>query len=330
MRRASTELASPLAEPIRHFIAQKRALNRRFHCEESALHLFDRYLAERCLVDVASVTPAVVEAFLASRPRRRPRSYNHLLGVVRRLFDWMVVQEMLAVSPLRLRPRRETARRIPYIFDLPHACRLIEIAAALPDNNKAPQRGMTYSTIFAILYGLGLRVGEVARLTRSDIDLSRRLLVIRATKFGKSRLVPFGPRMAARLISFIDLKERVVGAPLLADQPAFSFVARQAIHPGTISQTFHSLVPRLGLVLPAGVAQPRVHDLRHSFAVGTLLRWYREGYDPAAKLLHLSTFLGHVDPASTATYLTITGDLLRSAGDRFGRFAEPLSTGGAS
>jgi site-specific recombinase XerD len=72
-----------------------------------------------------------------------------------------------------------------------------------------------------------------------------------------------------------------------------------------------------------------VHDLRHSFAVGTLLRWYREGADPAARLLHLSTFLGHVDPSSTAVYLTITADLLQAAGERFERLAAPLSTGGA-
>ena len=178
-------------------------------------------------------------------------------------------------------------------------------------------------------YELGLRVSEVSRLTRSDVDLSRQLLVIRRTKFGKSRLVPFGPRMAARLTSYISRKEEKVGT-LPADRPAFSFVGSQPIHPGTISQTFHTLVPRLGLTLPAGVSPPRVHDLRHSFAVGTLLRWYREGSDPAAKLLHLSTFLGHVNPASTATYLTITGELLQSAGERFGRFAAPLSIGGRS
>jgi len=326
MRRAYTELASPLAEPIRNFIAHKRALNRRFHCEEKALHLFDRYLAESGVDDVARVTPEVVEAFLASRPRQRPRSYNHLLGVVRRLFDWMVDQETIIASPLRLRPRRETARRIPYIFDLPQASRLLEIAASLPDNNRAPHRGITYATIFAVLYGLGLRVGKVARLTCSDVDLSRRLLVIRETKFGKSRLVPFGPRIAARLTTYINLKEREVGA-LSAEMPAFSFTAGQSIHPGTVSQTFHALVPQLGLTVAAGVAPPRVHDLRHSFAVGTLLRWYREGLDPASKLLHLSTFLGHVNPASTATYLTITADLLQTASERFGRFATPLSTG---
>jgi integrase len=81
--------------------------------------------------------------------------------------------------------------------------------------------------------------------------------------------------------------------------------------------------------LPAGVAPPRVHDLRHSFAVGALLRWYRDGGDPTSRLLHLSTFLGHVDPASTAVYLTITAELLQAAGERFGRFVAPLSTGAA-
>ena len=317
---------SPLAGAIQRFVAHKRALNRRYDTEEQALRLLDRYLVERCITDLGGVTPDVLCAFLDSRPRLRPRSYNHLLGVTRRLFDWMVEQEMLAVSPVRVRPRRETTRRLPYLFDLPHACRLMEVAAALPDNNKAPLRGPTYATIFALLYGLGLRVGEVARLTRADVDLDRRLLVIRETKFAKSRLVPFGPRMTMQLTGHIDLRERRSG-PLMRDAPMFTFTAGRPIHPGTITQTFHALVPRLGLTLPVGVASPRLHDLRHSFAVGTLLRWYRDGADPAARLLHLSTFLGHVDPASTAVYLTITADLLRAASTRFERFAAPLSMG---
>jgi len=212
MRCARIEFQSPLAEPIRRFVAHKRALSRRFDTEERALCLLDRYLLEQRVADLASVTPVVIDAFLASRPRSRPRSYNHLVGVARRLFNWMVDQEMLAHSPVRLRPRRETARRIPYLFDLAHACRLIDVAAALADNNKARQRGPTYAMIFALLYGLGLRVGEVARLTRADVDLDRRLLVIRETKFAKSRLVPFGPRMAARLAGYLELRERRLGA----------------------------------------------------------------------------------------------------------------------
>jgi len=320
------ELASSLAEPIRQFLATKRALNRRFDTEERTLRLLDRCLVERGVVQLADVTSAVIEAFLTSRPRRRPRSYNHLLGVLRRLFDWMVDQGLLDASPIRLRPRRVTAQRIPYLFDLPQACRLIKVAAALPDNNRAIDRGATYATIFALLYGLGLRVGEAARLTIADIDLVRNLLVIRGTKFGKSRLVPFGPQMATRLTTYFDLRRRQLGT-LPPEAPAFSFTSGRSVHPGTISQTFHALVPRLDLTLSAGVAPPRVHDLRHSFAVGTLLRWYRQGSDPAARLLHLSTFLGHVDPASTAVYLTITAELLEAAGDRFGRYAAPLSTG---
>jgi integrase len=88
-------------------------------------------------------------------------------------------------------------------------------------------------------------------------------------------------------------------------------------------------VRRLDLAVPAGTAPPRLHDLRHSFAVGTLLRWYRAGVDPAARLHHLATFLGHVDPASTAVYLTITADLLREANRRFEAFAGPALGEGA-
>ena len=88
-----------------------------------------------------------------------------------------------------------------------------------------------------------------------------------------------------------------------------------------IGTTLHHLFAELGLQIPPGASRPRVHDLRHSFAVGTLLRWYREGLDPATRLLHLSTFLGHADPASTAVYLTITPELLAQASRRFERFA---------
>ena len=119
------------------------------------------------------------------------------------------------------------------------------------------------------------------------------------------------------------LSTSVGGSSLSADSALFSFTRRAAVHPGTISQTFHQLVRRLGLVPPAGVAAPRVHDLRHSFAVGTLLRWYRDGVDPAARLFHLATFLGHANPSSTAVYLTITTELLAAANRRFEGLAAP-------
>ena len=313
-----------LAGEMKDFVNYKRALMRRYDVEERSLHLLDRYLVEQEVMDILSVTADCIEAFLVLRPRTRPRSYNHLLGVVRRFFSWLVTQEKITLSPVRARPRRVTSQRTPFIFDKTQAQRLLEIAAGLPDSSRAVHRGEIYSMVFALLYGLGLRVGEVAHLRREDVDLDRNLLIIRNTKFAKSRLVPFGPRLAHRLDGYFELCEQYRG-PLRPDSPAFSFEGEKPISPGTISQTFHGLLPQLALYLPAGATQPCVHSLRHSFAVGTLLRWYRTGVDPNRRLLHLSTFLGHVDPTSTSVYLTITADLLRVAGNRFELFANPAA-----
>lgn len=316
----TADFHGPFADGFRRFIAHKRALGRRYHTEEKALQLFDRHLVHQGIIDSSKVTPEVVEVFLASRPREMPRSYNHLLGVLSRCFAWLVVQGLLDASPVRGRLRRATRQRVPFLFDRTQARRLLQVAAELPDNSRAMQRGLTYRMIFALLYGLGLRVGEVARLCRNDVDLQNSLLVIRHTKFSKSRLVPFGPRMAQSLRDYIRDREQYMGA-FSPESPLFSFTKGRGLNPGTISQTFHALVPRLDLAIPAGVTPPRAHDLRHSFAVGALSRWYRTGSEPAQRLHHLATFLGHVQPESTAVYLTITQDLLQQASNRFAEFS---------
>ncbi|MGO8697681.1 MAG: tyrosine-type recombinase/integrase [Limisphaerales bacterium] len=205
-----------------------------------------------------------------------------------------------------------------FLFDRVQAQQLLKLAAELPDNNNGRHRGPIYFLIFALMYGLGLRVGEVARLCRQDVDLERNLLIIRETKFLKSRLVPFGPKIGERLRAY--LQQQTEGAVALAPTiPLFSFGPdrSQSINPGTISQTFHALWPRLGLKVPTGAMPPRLHCLRHSFAVGTLLRWYRSGINPQQRLWDLSTFMGHVHPASTAVYLTTTVELLEQANQRF-------------
>jgi len=313
-------LQSTLAQPIADFLQYKQALNKKYQTETLALRLFDRYLFEQGVTGWQAVTSSVIDAFMASRSRHRPRSYNHLLGVLRRFFDWAVLQRWINQNPVVERSKRETGKRLPYLFDLTTARRLLAVASGLPDTPKGPQRALVYETVFALLYGLGLRVGEVARLTVGDVDFTRNILCIRETKFSKNRWVPFGPNMANRLRRYCDQR---YGVTVAAQMPLFSFTQGRHIHPCTISQTFHKLLPQLELQLPPGVAPPRVHDLRHSFAVGTLLRWYREGVDPNRRLIHLATFLGHVDPNSTAVYLTITDELLREAAQRFHAFAQP-------
>lgn len=109
--------------------------------------------------------------------------------------------------------------------------------------------------------------------------------------------------------------------------PLFSFREEytKALRQESISQTFHRLILKLGLAIPAGIDPPRLHCLRHSFAVQTLLRWYRTDVDPGRRLFHLATFMGHVSVESTAWYLTITDELLKEANRRFERFAARIS-----
>jgi len=326
--RSPLGLASVLAEPITAFLAHKRALGRCFLTEEKALRLLDHYLLDQQIGSIEAIAPAVLESFLASRPRRSPRSFNHLLGSIRRLFEWMVTQGLVPDCPLTTSARRATPQRTPFIFNSEQARCLLQAAARLPPRAGAPDRGVTYRMIFALLYGLGLRVGEVSRLRVHDLDARRRLLVIRESKFRKTRLVPFGPRIAAALADYLQQQVDRYGS-IAPEQPLFSFSRHTSrpICPNTISWTFHQLLPELSLTVPAGVAPPHLHCLRHSFAVGTLLRWYREGVDPAARLIHLSTFLGHVSPSSTSVYLTVTGQLLQEANTRFERFAAPVLEG---
>ncbi len=326
----SRRKGSPLTDTIMRYLKIKRAFGCRFNTEERSLRLFDRFLAAQGITRIDQITSERVDRFLASRPRLEPRSFNQLLGCVRRLFDWVVEQGEINVSPVDTPARRETGRRLPFLFEPQTLRELIRLAERLPDASRCPHRGPTQATIFAVLATLGLRIGEVSRLTCGDVDLERETLLIRNSKFGKRRVLPCDPRLAARLRTYRALRDQYFG-PASPDAPLFSWQGREAVHPNSIRRTFRDhLLPRLALTIPPGTSQPCVHGLRHSLAVRSLLRWYREGLDPAARLNHLSTFLGHVNPQSTAVYLTITSELLEAANARFEAYAAPPCKEGRS
>ena len=310
-----------LASAVADFLAHKRALGRKYQTEQATLRLLLAFAGRHGVNELRQLTPSLLQEFLASRPRERARSFNHLVGILGCFLDWAVTQQRLDASPLHRTRRRETAQRLPFLFNPAQARQLLEAAAALPDNPRATGRGPTYHAIFVLCYGLGLRAGEACGLRLGDIDADRQLLVVRGGKFGKSRLVPHGPRIGQLLARHLQ-RRRVTGASA-PDAPLFSFDDRRSAHPGSASQTFHRLVVELAFPVPDGVTPPHLHCLRHSFAVGCLLRWYREGLDPATRLCQLATFMGHVDPASTAVYLTITPELLAQANRRFEAFAQP-------
>jgi len=246
---------------VGRFLDHKRALGRQYHSEEHELRLLVPFARTHRAHRLDQLTPALIQDFLASRSRPRPRSFNHLLGVVRGLLDWAVAHELLEASPLQVRPRRVTSTRIPFLFDAAQARRLLAAAAVLPDNSRAAGRGPTYRTIFALCYGLGLRAGEACGLRLHDIDTHRRLLLVRGGKFGKSRLVPHGPRIA-ELVGDQVHRRQAAGATS-PDAALFSFDGHHCVHPGTASATFHRLVATLDLTVPDGVCPPTLHSLRH-------------------------------------------------------------------
>jgi site-specific recombinase XerD len=185
------------------FLAYHRALGKRFASEEDGLRLLDRYLLRQPVTTPETITPALLETFLTDRPRQS-RGFNTLWSTLRRFCDWLVLHEVLARSPLTMQPRCCPPPRPPFLFDQPQMQRLLAAAAHLREGPHGYDRGPTYQLALAMMYGLGLRVGEVARLCRQDGDLVRQLLVIRDTKFAKTRLVPFGPRLGTRFASYRD------------------------------------------------------------------------------------------------------------------------------
>lgn len=314
-------MSADLAAAVTDFLAYKRALGRKYLTEEATLHLLVGFAEQHEVTDLAEFTPRLLDEFVASRPRERSRSFNHLTGVIGSFLDWALAQQCLdATFHWRGEHRRETDRRLPFLFDPAQVRQLLKAAAALPDYSRAAGRGPTYHAIFSLCYGLGLRVGEACNLHLNDIDTARQLLIVHGGKFGKSRLVPFGPRIGELLALQLKRRREQGGAE---EAPLFTFDGQHCLNPCGVSETFSRLTAELAFPVPQGTSAPRLHCLRHSFAVGCLLRWYREGLDPSTKLIQLSTFMGHVSPASTAVYLTITPELLSEASRRFETYAKP-------
>ena len=199
------------------------------------------------------------------------------------------------VPPLGLMPRRGPWRQ-PFIYTSADIGMLLEAAGR---TIVSPLRAATYQTLIGLLAASGLRIGEAIKLDRSDIDWAQSVLLIRESKFGKSRLVPLHPSCMRALGDYARLRDQLQPRPA---EPAFfvSLNRTRLLYP-VVQLTFRHLIDNAGIGAGAP-SPPRLHDLRHSFAVRTLLGWYRAGEDVQAKIPSLSTYLGHREPASTYWY----------------------------
>jgi integrase/recombinase XerD len=211
-----------------------------------------------------------------------------------------------AICLRRYRPKE------PNVFSQAEIRALLAAADILSPRFKA----LTWRTLIGLLAATGMRPGEACRLTLSDIDLTNGVIEVVQTKFGKSRLVFIHPSTATVVAQYLQVHQGWVGTAARACPTVFVNCRRGPINPDTLGVTFKRIVAAADLTTEPGRRPVRLHDLRHTFAVTTMIDWYRDGQDVQVRLPLLSTWLGHVDPASTYWYLHAVPELLAHAAYR--------------
>lgn len=308
-----------LREAIKHYILWRRAHGAKFTTSASLLRQFARHADADETCD--GITTAQVLAFLAGHgplTRTRENRYYALLGFWR----YAISRGYASRSPLPDNEPRSPGRAPPYIYSRDELRRLLDPATVEISRRGAVQLdAVTFRTLLLLLYGAGLRFSEATRLTLADVDLNDVVLSIRATKFFKNRLVPMSPRLAEVLAVY--MAHRHLGGRAW-DRDALLLANRDGtrLASSTVQAAFDALRRIAGVHRTGGGRQvPRLHDLRHSFAVHRLTAWYREGADVQRLLPLLSTYLGHADLEGTKIYLSMTPELLDQASLRFARYA---------
>jgi len=207
--------------------------------------------------------------------------------------------------------------KTPHVFTDAEVLALVSAAAKLrPADGLRPR---TYTTLIGLLACTGLRVSEALGCTRSDFDGEQGVLTIRETKFGKSRLVPLHPSVTQKMLAYGRERDHLV--PVTRTDRFFIADRGNRLHYQRVREIFRMLCDNLGIVGRGCRPHPGLHDLRHTFAVRRIERWYDAGGDVAHSIPTLSTYLGHATVRDTYWYLTATPELLNRAAARFEPFA---------
>ena len=289
------------------YLALRRSLGAKLMMTRRLLYQFIAFLAQR---EAPFITAALALEW-ASKPQGVQQQWRaRRLSEVRQFARFAhALDPSHEVPPQRLLPYRRQ-RPQPYIYSDVEIEALIGAARAL----SGQLRPRTCSTMLGLLAVTGMRSGEVVRLDREDVDLRQGILTIRESKFGKSRLNLCHDTTLQALSDYAAWRDEHCPRP---QSPAF-FLSERAkrIDKTHLRKTFRTLACQTGLRDPAASRGPRLHDLRHSFSVRTLIRWYRDGVDVDRHLPRLSTWLGHSSIADTYWYLTAVPELMALAARR--------------
>jgi integrase/recombinase XerD len=322
---AGISIMNTLRENVADYLATRRAMGFKVEGLQKLLHSFVAFCEERGATHVCNDLAAqwattmikvpVSDALIARRldAVRIFARYQHALDPATQI----PAEE---IRPRRYRPKQ------PNVFSQAEILALMAAA----DTLKPPFKALTWRTLIGLLAATGMRPGEACHLAVSDIDLTNGVIQVLQTKFGKSRLVFIHPSTATVIADYLQARQAWVGAAARACPTVFVNSRRTALNPEQLGVTFRQIVAAAGLTADPVRRPARLHDLRHTFAVTTMINWYYDGGDVQARLPLLSTWLGHVDPASTYWYLHAVPELLTLAADRLdfaagGATTEPTS-----
>lgn len=243
------------------------------------------------------------------------QTWSARLGAIRIFARWLHgIDSKHEVPPQTLIPSRYRRSR-PYIYSDEEVRRIVRAAAEVPSIHGI--RPWTCTTLFGLIAVAGLRISEALALDNSDVDLESGVLTIRRGKLGKARLIPISRSTTVQLRRYAQERDRLLGF-----HPPSFFVSDYDGRPTDCSIRYHfaRVCQKIGLRPPQKFHKygrgPRIHDLRHRFAVRTIINWYRKGLDPAQEMIKLSTYLGHSKPEHTYWYIEAVPELLELASRR--------------
>lgn len=300
---------STLRTAATEYLAMRRALGFKLSTQGSHLMSFIAY-CENNDIDHVTADAAITWATETVTASTDGVYQARRLDTVRIFARHMrAIDEATEVPPVDVLPHRY--RRVPPFLYSPGQIAALMAAAGML---APPLRAATWETMIGFLAVTGMRKSEACRITRDDVDLVEATVLIRNSKFGKSRQIYLHPTTVAALRGYADIRDRLCPTP--AADTFFINTRGRSISPTNTSATFTALRDDAGITAPPGRRAPRLHDLRHVFTITTMLDWYRSGVDVQARLPLLSTWMGHIDPKSTYWYQESVPELLAYAAAR--------------
>ena len=302
---------SALADTAAEYLQLRRLLG---HNLDEAHRLLPRFVAYLDSIGASTVTIDAALAWATDGVDPATTNGARRMGIARGFARHMAgIDVHTQIPPAGLIPMRQRWRP-PFLYTPADIDTLLAGARAIRWRLPAA----THETLLGLLAATGMRVGEALRLESGDIDQDNAVIVIRQSKFGKSRLVPILPDTLAALDRYVNTRDRLLRVERTTTRLFTSVRGTEVIYP-VVQQVFRNLCDngRIGVDAPH---RPRVHDLRHTFAVTVLTSWYRNGDNIEARLPALSTYLGHRDPRSTYWYLSAAPELLALAAGKLTAF----------